>query len=925
MVRAERVSSAHLARAYGGSVSSGPRLVPSRRRTLDALVGEIGRPAPGQGSRLVLVTAPSGGGLSTFVRALAAAIPGARRLLGLPWETEPGSIVAGLDLTAGPADRTDAHGDGWTAVVVLEDAHLADERSVQELVSARRGSAGRSLVVLGWRCPGRDGPDGGPSADDLPRHLLHDSVRAAADDVVTLDALESEDVAALAEQRGLVLPASQVDRLLRHGAGLVRNIVELLDDVPPADWTSPHFSLPAPATSARAVRSALGALGDSGRALVRAVAVLESADRHARSVEVARAASIAGLADAEVAVGAVDEATRAGLLATFDEHATRVRLPDPVVRRAVLDDLGPLGRNEMHARAAAQLANPTEALRHEWFARPRPDDDLARRLDAEAVEHARQGGWAVAADLHMLASQASGDVEAQGMRLLRAVDALIGAGEVPRASRYLAELESLRETPLRNAVLGYLAVVRGRPAEAESRLARAWELVNEERDPATASLIAQRHVLHNLARCRPRGLVDWADRAIGLVEPAAPTAVEAAAIRGLGIAPIDGIEVALAGYRELLAAVPAGPVAQRVTMASGWLHLAADDPDRAREELENAVPTDFLGGSLRISLWARGWLARVQFLTGDWDDALRTASAGLEVARGSGMSLLVPLLAWTRTQVLALRGDWEAAEASQRIGDAGSRDYELMRVPAALGRASLAEARADYGAVVRALTPLTQPWARDWVNLPGYWPWADVYANALVLVGRQDDADAFLARHEEAAAAVSHDSASARIAYARGRWHGQRGDLDAARACFERSLMLLEPLPLRYDRARVSFAFGQTLRRAGRRAEADAVITQARDAYLALGAATYVARCDRELAAGGVNAVRAGREFDDLTPQEEAVAGLVAQGRSNKDVASELYLSVKTVQYHLTRIYAKLGIRSRAELAALRARGGEGA
>ena len=65
--------------------------------------------------------------------------------------------------------------------------------------------------------------------------------------------------------------------------------------------------------------------------------------------------------------------------------------------------------------------------------------------------------------------------------------------------------------------------------------------------------------------------------------------------------------------------------------------------------------------------------------------------------------------------------------------------------------------------------------------------------------------------------------------------------------------------------------------------------------------------------------VRANREFDDLTPQEEAVAGLVAQGRSNKEVAAELFLSVKTVQYHLTRIYAKLGVRSRTELAARRA------
>jgi len=124
-------------------------------------------------------------------------------------------------------------------------------------------------------------------------------------------------------------------------------------------------------------------------------------------------------------------------------------------------------------------------------------------------------------------------------------------------------------------------------------------------------------------------------------------------------------------------------------------------------------------------------------------------------------------------------------------------------------------------------------------------------------------------------------------------------------------------LPLRYDAARVNFAYGQTLRRAGKRRQADVVISTARDLYLSLGAHTYVARCDRELKAGGLHQVRGSRDDANLTPQEEAVSTLVAQGLSNREVAAELYVSPKTVQYHLTRIYAKLGVRSRSELAAL--------
>ncbi|MQY27271.1 hypothetical protein NRB56_28540 [Nocardia sp. RB56] len=902
--------------------------MPARRAALDQLLARTAR--PGRSSAIVVVTAPAGGGLTTFMRAVAdhcgidrdVRAATVYRLLGLPWETAAGDGLAGIVVPepqspAKTAERwraalAQSAADSWDAVILLEDAHYVDSFTLQTLVSmGRRPDPPRVLVLLGWR----DTDPYDPGAQQ-PSDRLRDVVRAAADHIVHLTAIGTADVGALADGRGLGFSPAQIDRLLRHSGGRIRNVVELLDEVSPADWDAPYFSLPAPATAARAVSALLDGLDKPATDLVHSVAVLEAADRQAPVVAVESAGRVGRVGDT---VRAVAVAARAGLLITLDEHATVVRLPDPVVRRAVLAHAGPVRCAELHTRAAETTLDAAVALRHRWFASPRPDAELANGLDELAADRARQGAWAAAGDLLMLAAHASTEHESRAGRLMRAVDALVGAGEVPRASRYLTVLESLHETPLRNAVLGYLAVVRGRPAEAESRLARAWKLVDPSRDAPTASLIAQRYVLHHLVRCRPRDLVLWSDRAIELVDPDTPTAVEAAAIRGLGIAPLRGIDVALEGYGALVERVPEGPVAQRVTMASGWLHLAGDDLDRAREELQSAVPIDFLGGSVRISLWARAWLARVQFQSGDWQEALRTATAGVELAQRSGMSLLVPLLEWTRTQIHALRGDWDAAERCLRSGDAGAREYEMMRVPAALARAALSEARADYPAVLRALAPLTEPWAREWVDKPGYWPWADVYANALVATGRQDDADAFLRPHEQAAAAFDHGSATARLAYARGRWHGHRGDIDAARACFVRAIALLEPLPLRYDRARVHFAFGQALRRAGRRAEADAVISTARDAYVALGADTYVARCDRELAAGGVNAVRMQRGFDDLTPQEEAVAALVAVGRSNKEVAAELFLSVKTVQYHLTRIYAKLGIRSRAELAARRA------
>ncbi|MHA3834648.1 LuxR C-terminal-related transcriptional regulator [Terrabacter sp. AAH1] len=914
------------------------QVLPTRRRELDALVDVLGGGARPQASALVVVTAPAGGGLTTFLRAFAGrcgeddAVVTTRLdlLLGLPWERdEPGASISRLRagrhrLADGEFPLSTAEhlladvpvgSTGWDQVIVLEDAHHADTHSVETLVSlTRRPSAARLLVVLGWRAehPATPAP-GSETAYAVGEGLLHDIVLAAADHVVRLAPLAFDDIPPLAERRGLSLPALQVDRLLRHCGGRVRNVVETLDLVAPADWEAPQLVLPAPPTAARAIRTALASTSADAQRLVRAVAVLELGDRQAHGVEVSQAARVCGV---DAATLAVREGVRAGLLRQLDELGCWVRLADPIARRAVLDAVEPAERATLHLRAAVVVHEPGVALRHRWFADPQPDDELASQLQAEAERKGGDGAWAAAADLMLVASRASADRDLSGTRLVAAVDALVGAGDVPRATRFLAEVETLRETPQRNAALGYLAVLRGRPAEAEHKLRRAWDLVNARRDPATAAVVAQRHVLHSLARCRALDVVEWADRAVAAA-PDSPPALEAAAIRGLGVAAGGDPAAALAEYERLLARLPEGLVAQRVVMASGWLHLAADDPDTAVEELESAAG-DHGGGSLRISLWARAWLARAQFVTGDWDAALATASAGVDLALRSGTQLLVPLLEWTRTQVHALRGDWAAAERSAHDGEAGARGYEVMRVPSALGRAALSEARADYSGVVRALTPLTEPWARGWVEAPGFWPWADVHANALVLVGRADDADAFLRGHEERAAAADHASATARLAYARGRWHGTRGDLEAARGCFEHALSLLAPLPLAYDRARVHFAYGQTLRRAGRRAEADAVLATAREAYLALGATTYVARCDRELAAGGVHVVRQPREHHELTTQEEVVASLVAGGRTNKEVAAELFLSAKTVQYHLTRIYAKLGVRSRSELAALR-------
>ncbi|WP_226359734.1 LuxR family transcriptional regulator [Pseudonocardia sp. ICBG1142] len=357
---------------------------------------------------------------------------------------------------------------------------------------------------------------------------------------------------------------------------------------------------------------------------------------------------------------------------------------------------------------------------------------------------------------------------------------------------------------------------------------------------------------------------------------------------------------------------------QRVTMGRGWLAVVTDDLDEARLELEGATPTTLLGGSSRISLWAWGWLARARFLGGDWDGALAAADRGRALGERTGILLTMPLIEWTAAQVHSLRGDTAAADRAARRSEAGGAAYEIMRVPAVLARAHIAESAADYERVVRVLAPLDRSGSDGCLREPGWWPWADVYANALVLTGRLEEADTVLHRHEALAARRGHRSTLARLGAARGRWHGAHGDVDAATEAFETAVRAIDGMALRYDLARIHLAYGQTLRRAGKRRDADTSLLIAREHFDALGATVHVHRCDRELRAGGVGAGRDERAPVDLTPQETAVEALVARGMSTRDVAAELHVSPKTVQYHLTRIYAKFGVRSRTELIARR-------
>lgn len=811
-------------------------------------------------------------------------------------QTEPVEVVTGRRLLLRCAQlQADA-----PVIVLVDDAHWADTASIQALSSAlRRATTERILVLLTHQ----------EDPEDANSPEIHDLLTGHHIPVLNLGPLRTDDVREMAARvAGVSLSAPAAYRLTQHAAGNPLHIEQLLREFPPDRWSSTQAYLPAPKALRSQVRQRMRGCGPATRGLVQAAAVLGD------TVSFGEAAALGQIPEP---VAALDEAIQAKLLLVTTQHDGPHTLcfPSSLVRSAVYGDVQPLHRQRLHETAAVVVSDEAARLMHRVAATPFPDAELAQELDQFAAQRASSGAWSAVANALTQASSLSPDENDREQRLLRAVDALVGAGDLARANTFAAAIQSFPPSAFRDAVLGYLAVALGRSAEAEELLGDAWHRCDTKNEPELGALICQRFVLHSLSRWHGRELVSWALRARNLASQHTPAVIESEAIIGLGMAASGQVAAARDAYANSAARMVSGAQAQRFQMAKGWLLLAQDDPSAARKDLENAVPTAYRKGSLRISLWAQAWLARTEFALGSWDAALQTTDRAIAQLEDSGIELLGPLVHWTAAQIQALRGNWE--EANEHLSrTAGTHDYEIMLIPSCLAQAQCAEARADYDTVLRALEPITRLPESDGVDEPGFWPWQDIYANALVQTNRIDEADAFLAPHESRAAQRGHRSTLARLGYVRGRLTGVRGDIDTAKEVFDGALEQLSGIPLMYERARVSFAYGQTLRRAGKRREADLILHNARDIYTTLRATSYVERCDRELKAGGLHTKRSGIDLTQLTAQETAVAKLVAEGRSNKRVAVELYVSVKTVQFHLTRIYTKLGVASRSELAA---------
>ncbi len=826
--------------------------------------------------------------------------------------TNDAASVHPVQVGAGLVDLLDSLQAEGPLIVAIDDAHWGDRESLQALAFAlRRLRADRLLVLLAAR-------------DDLVERLpasLHRLITGPDGARLRLDGLVVAELRTLSVELGVgSLSVRAAARLREHTGGNPLHARALLEELPADLLHLNRGPLPAPRSFRKLVLARLAGCSSEAERLVVAAAVLGN------KCPLDLASKLAELDDP---LAALEQAIAAHLLLEQTNATERlVIFPHPLVRAAVYHDLGPARRAGLHTRAAQVVEGEANALRHRVAAASGPDPRLAAELTVLARRQATAGAWTAAADTFFAAARLSASQHKREPLVLKAIENLLLGGATIEATAFTEQLGSFAESAHRDYVLARLAMVAGRHSDAEQLLAQAWQHDELATAPHLAAAVAEQLALHSLLHARGQPAVTWARRALA-VAPPDPTASNPLDILVIGLVLSGRAPKAL----ELTATLPdlvgaSWPGSDQAPGGldglDGWIGRAiarawTDELHGARSDLAAALAAyRQRRAPLAWQIIGLGFLAEIEYQLGAWDDAIGHAELAVSLTQDSNQNWLAPFVHAVATLPLAARGarapaQAHANEAAAQLALVGTEDSTIW---VATAQAWLALAEDDHEQVAAALQPTARLPSWIGVDEPGWRPWPALAVEAQVALGRDDEAERILVPFEELAAARGRRSALAAAARARGALEAVRGKPDHAEAAFQAGLTRVRDLPMPFDRALFQAAYGRFLRRTGRRSAALAHLEAARAAFADLGARPYVERCDRELTAcGRTPAKRTVGPRATLTPQESAVARLVACGRTNRQAAAELVVSVKTIEYHLGNAYAKLGVTSRTQLA----------
>lgn len=609
---------------------------------------------------------------------------------------------------------------------------------------------------------------------------------------------------------------------------------------------------------------------------------------------------------------AIEEATEHGVLRL---DGGRVRLSHPLLASTIYGDAGDLVRNRVHRRLADLAESSEDRARHLALAGGSPDEAVAAELEHAAVSACRRGARGMGAALYEQSAGLTppGDERARHARLLAAARAHFQAGE-PERARVLLETVAAGETPIRHEAYCALGTLLDETVGGDASFA-AFEVALGADDAGIVSE-AHRGLAQSLAYV---GDLDsaarHADDAVVVAEPldecatlAYALAMQAFVRRFAGHPTWQG---PLARGLELesmleLPTLDASPSAVDADLKRVGLEL-----DEARDAYEAILSRATERGDVPTEAWCRYGLATVEIAAGHWDRAEAHTEELSDLAEQTAM-LRLPSLR-TGAHLASLRGEVDRARAlldsvvTEATAHGELHNLRGARQVEGLLELSLGDAPAAAVSLERARSIAEQVSVRD----PGMLAFLVDEIEALASCGEPARAATVLRLFEERTSSCEAPWVGPLTMRARGLVHAAEGDLDSACSELEEAVESEAGMPLPLERSRTRLAHGRVLRRLQQRARARAELEVALVRFERLGAPLWADRAREELARVGGRAASP----DELTPTEQRIAELVAGGLTNREVAVTLFVTPKTVESALTRVYRKLDVRSRTELA----------
>jgi DNA-binding CsgD family transcriptional regulator len=783
---------------------------------------------------------------------------------------------------------------GAAVLLAIDDAQWLDASSRAVIGFTARRLTGRTGMLLAIRTGEPDSADG-QSWLHFPRPDTVVRIRMRPLSLGGVHAL-------IAARLGQTLPRPTMIRIHETSGGNPLFAIELaasaVDDVSP-----PGVGLPD--GLAALVRRRIGHADDDVAAVLLAAAC-------AAAPTVALVGRATGMSAARVVE--LLEAVESRGVVILDGH--RVRFTHPLFATGVYADATPTRRRAMHRVLASVIDQPELKARHLALAATTGDATTLSALDAAAEAMVAQGAPAVAAELIEMALNLGGDTP---QRRIRAAEHHFRAGSLGPALRWLqSTLDSLPPGPTRCVALMLLGAVLGYSDDTAAAVQALTQAAHEAEDDTELRLHALlRVVAATVMIGRVDQAVEYAKTAVALADRLGNPELRSRALSiWVTVSFVYGLGVdrpALQTALELEDPHGDATTWYRASAVQAMISAWTGDLNEARSQMHAEHRRMLNGGNEIDIIWAANHLATIDVWLGHYADAARASSDAVERAEQmGGRHLLITAWGW-QAEVAAYAGreaeTRAAADAAVTAAlEIGAR--YLVNAPTAT-LAFLEVSLGNYGAATNVLEPLLQTFDPSHHTELVVGSWLPEAIEALTGVGRVDEADVLVKALHNNGTRLDRVWMLAMAARGRALCLATRGDLPGAEEAVEQAMVHHDRLPMPFERARTQLLLGQLQRRRRHKTAAAATLREALNTFENIGTPLWSerARAELERLSGTKDDPRSG-----LTPAEQRIAQCAAAGLSNKEIATEQFLALKTVEMTLSSVYRKLGIRSRAQL-----------